>query len=75
MGRGAAASAAVSLPEQVVPNREIAARLGVEDDWIERRTGILSRRVAAPDERLDGHAARAAGRWGGPAWIPSTSIW
>jgi 3-oxoacyl-[acyl-carrier-protein] synthase-3 len=55
-----AASVATSLPDRVVGNEEIAARLGVEDGWIVRRTGILRRRIAAPDERLDAHASRAA---------------
>src|ERR1700742_341464 len=40
------------LPEEVVPNDPIAARIGVDDEWIVRRTGIRSRRRAAPDERL-----------------------
>lgn len=57
-----AAAVAISLPDRVVGNDEIAARLGVEDNWIVRRTGILRRRIAAPDERLDAHAARAARR-------------
>ncbi len=52
-----AASVAVSVPEKVVSNAEIGARLGVEDDWIVRRTGIRSRRVAADHERLETHAA------------------
>jgi 3-oxoacyl-[acyl-carrier-protein] synthase III len=59
--RGAAVAAVgVSLPERSVGNAEIAARLGVGDDWIERRTGIRARRVAAPGESLTGHAALAA---------------
>ncbi len=53
---------ATSLPARVVGNDEIAARLGVEDNWIVRRTGILRRRIAEPGERLDAHAARAARR-------------
>jgi len=57
-----AAAVATSLPERVVGNDEIAARLGVEDNWIVRRTGILRRRIAEPGERLDAHAARAARR-------------
>jgi 3-oxoacyl-[acyl-carrier-protein] synthase III len=58
--RGAvAASVGISVPERVVTNAEVGARLGVEDDWIVRRTGIHSRRIAGVDERLDGHAARA----------------
>ena len=35
-----AASVAVSVPETIVTNAEIGARLGVDDDWIARRTGI-----------------------------------
>ncbi len=56
-----AASVGVSLPAKVVSNAEIGARLGVDHEWIVRRTGIRSRRIAAPTERLDQHAA-AAGR-------------
>jgi len=56
----AIATVAVSLPQTVVSNAEIAARIGVSDDWIVRRTGIRSRRVAEPDERLVTHAANAA---------------
>ena len=50
----------VALPETVVPNAPIAARLGVDDAWIERRTGIRSRRVLAPGERLADLATAAA---------------
>lgn len=51
------------LPAEVLPNEPIAARIGVDDEWIVKRTGIRSRRRAAPDERLSDiatHAARAA---------------
>jgi 3-oxoacyl-[acyl-carrier-protein] synthase-3 len=59
--RGAAiASVAMSLPERVVSNAEIAERLGVATEWIERRTGIQARRRAEPGERLDAHATLAA---------------
>ena len=47
------------LPEEVVPNDPIAKRIGVDDEWIVRRTGIRSRRRAAPDERLIDLAANA----------------
>src|SRR5690348_16932714 len=47
------------LPEEVVPNEPIAQRIGVDDEWIVRRTGIRSRRRAAPDERLIDLAANA----------------
>jgi 3-oxoacyl-[acyl-carrier-protein] synthase-3 len=55
-----AASVAVSVPETIVSNSEIAARLGVDDDWIVRRTGIRSRRMARADERLEDHATACA---------------
>ena len=59
--RGAAiASVGVSVPATTVPNSAIAARLGVDEEWIVRRTGIRERRVAEPEERLTTHAAEAA---------------
>jgi 3-oxoacyl-[acyl-carrier-protein] synthase-3 len=62
MRTGAAlASVGVSLPATSVPNADVAARLGVDEDWIVRRTGIRARRIAEPQERLATHAA-AAGR-------------
>jgi 3-oxoacyl-[acyl-carrier-protein] synthase III len=44
----------------VVPTAPIASRLGVSDEWIERRTGIRERRMAEPEERLATHATQAA---------------
>ena len=49
-----------ALPRRRVPNSEIAQRLGVSDDWIERRTGIRERRYAAPGQRVS-ELARDAG--------------
>jgi 3-oxoacyl-[acyl-carrier-protein] synthase-3 len=43
-----------------VSSSEIEARLGLAPDWIERRTGIRQRHVAAPHERLETHATAAA---------------
>jgi 3-oxoacyl-[acyl-carrier-protein] synthase III len=56
----AIASVGISLPEKVVPNGPIAARIGVSDEWIVRRTGIRERRIAEPAERLATHATNAA---------------
>ncbi len=56
----AIASVGISLPERSVANAPIAARLGVEESWIVRRTGIRSRRIAEPQERLATHATSAA---------------
>jgi len=59
--RGAAVIGVGSaLPDGVVPNAPIAERLGVTDQWIESRTGVVERRRAAPGERLSDLAARAA---------------
>jgi 3-oxoacyl-[acyl-carrier-protein] synthase-3 len=49
-----------ALPERRVPNAEIAARLGVDVEWIERRTGIAERRYAAPGQRVSELASAAA---------------
>jgi 3-oxoacyl-[acyl-carrier-protein] synthase-3 len=48
------------LPPEVVPNGPIAERIGVDDAWIVKRTGIRSRRRAADDERLADLATFAA---------------
>ena len=49
------------LPEQVIANSEIAARAGVDETWILRRTGISSRRRAGDRSELVDLAAAAAG--------------
>lgn len=56
----AAAAVGVSVPEHVVTSAEIESRLNLAPAWITRRTGIRSRRVAGPEERLQTHAAAAA---------------
>jgi 3-oxoacyl-[acyl-carrier-protein] synthase-3 len=48
-----------ALPEREVSNAVIARRLGVDEDWIERRTGTRVRHVAADGERLSDLAATA----------------
>ncbi|MCP4314567.1 MAG: beta-ketoacyl-ACP synthase III [Hyphomicrobiales bacterium] len=47
-------------PERVVPNAEIEVRLGLEDGWIERRSGIKARRYANDNEALTDIALPAA---------------
>jgi 3-oxoacyl-[acyl-carrier-protein] synthase III len=49
-----------ALPSRVVSNAEVAARIGVDDDWIERRTGIRERRRVGDGETLAGLATDAA---------------
>ena len=53
------ASIASALPERVVHNDEIAARIGVDGDWISQRTGILERRHAPEGDTLAELAAKA----------------
>jgi 3-oxoacyl-[acyl-carrier-protein] synthase III len=49
-----------ALPPEVVPSDAIGERLGLASGWIERRTGIGSRRRAGADLRLTDLAADAA---------------
>jgi len=66
--RGEAASAlrtaaivglGTALPERVVPNAEVTPAIGVDEDWIVRRTGIRERRYARRDSSLAELAAAA----------------
>jgi 3-oxoacyl-[acyl-carrier-protein] synthase III len=50
------------LPERVVTNDELAARLDTSDAWIRQRTGIGERRVAATGELTSDLAFAAACR-------------
>lgn len=49
-----------AVPERIVSNGEIEERLGLDPGWIERRTGIRTRRWAEPQETLTDLAAKAA---------------
>ncbi|MER6874935.1 3-oxoacyl-ACP synthase, partial [Amycolatopsis sp. NPDC000673] len=52
-----------ALPERVVTNDEIAARLDTTDEWIRTRTGIRERRRVVPGQStvdLAEEAGRAA---------------
>jgi len=48
------------LPETVLSNAELAARVDTSDEWIVSRTGIKRRRIAAPGENTSDLAFRAA---------------
>jgi 3-oxoacyl-[acyl-carrier-protein] synthase III len=54
------AGTGLAVPSQTVGNAEIAARLGVDVDWIARRTGTDVRHFLAPGERLADLATAAA---------------
>lgn len=49
-------------PARIVTNAEIAPRLGVTAEWIEKRSGIRSRRYAGPTETVAAMGAAAAGK-------------
>lgn len=40
----------MAVPERVLTNDELAQMVDTDDAWIQARTGILERRIAAPDE-------------------------
>jgi 3-oxoacyl-[acyl-carrier-protein] synthase III len=48
-----------ALPATVVPNSVLSERLGIDAEWIVKRTGIEERRSAQPGERLFEFAAAA----------------
>lgn len=48
------------LPEQVVTNAQLAARIDTSDEWIVQRTGIRERHVAAEGEFTSHLATKAA---------------
>jgi 3-oxoacyl-[acyl-carrier-protein] synthase III len=50
------------LPERIVTNDELAARLDTSDQWIRQRTGIGERRIADPRELTSDLAVNAAKR-------------
>jgi 3-oxoacyl-[acyl-carrier-protein] synthase-3 len=47
-------------PSRLVPNSEIVDRIDSSDEWIRQRTGIETRRFAAPDESVIDMAEAAA---------------
>src|SRR5215472_6906358 len=50
------------LPDQILTNDDLAARLDTSDEWIRQRTGIRERRVAKSGELTSDLAVRAAER-------------
>jgi 3-oxoacyl-[acyl-carrier-protein] synthase III len=49
-------------PARVVTNDEIAQRVDTNDEWIRSRVGIVSRRIAGPDETVADMAVAAGGK-------------
>ncbi len=65
---------ATALPEGRLTNAELAARLGITEEWIVSRTGIRERRRAAPEERLSDFAARAGTSALAEAGLPASEL-
>jgi len=63
-----------ALPPRAVPTAEIAARLGLEEDWLVSRTGIRSRRIAAPDARVADLATEAGAAALASAGVAATDL-
>ena len=50
------------LPDSIVTNQDLTARVDTSDEWIRERTGIRERREAAPDQAVSDLATEAARR-------------
>ena len=73
-GPGAVVGVGSALPERRVTSAEIEERLGLEAGWIEKRTGILERRIAGPNEATSDLAVRAGGRALTDARVPPSEV-
>lgn len=56
----AIAAVAMAVPARRVSNAEIAPRIGVDEEWISKRTGASERPWAREGERLSDYAAQAS---------------
>ncbi len=63
-----------ALPATVVPNATIAERLGIDAEWIVKRTGIEERRSAQPGERLFEFAAAAGAEALAEAGVEASAV-
>src|SRR5271168_2654567 len=48
------------LPERILTNDELAKTVDTSDEWIQQRTGIRQRHIAAPGETTSQLATKAA---------------
>jgi 3-oxoacyl-[acyl-carrier-protein] synthase-3 len=63
-----------ALPATVVPNSVLSERLGIDAEWIVKRTGIEERRSAQPGERLFEFAAAAGAEALAEAGVDATDV-
>ncbi len=64
----------MAVPGRRVTNAEIAQQVGVDEQWINKRTGTSSRPWAQEGERLSDFAARAGARALERAGIPAAEL-
>ncbi|PMB35983.1 3-oxoacyl-ACP synthase, partial [Fischerella thermalis CCMEE 5319] len=50
----------IYVPTKVMTNHDIAKIVDTSDEWIRTRTGIIERRIAAPEENTSTLATAAA---------------
>ena len=62
------------LPERIMTNAELAARIDTSDAWIVERTGIRERHIAAEGERTSDLALHAARRALEQAALPAAEV-
>src|SRR5207249_1940159 len=62
------------VPERVLTNEELSKLVDTSDEWIQTRTGIRERRIAAPDEAVSDICLPAARHALDAAGLPATSI-
>jgi 3-oxoacyl-[acyl-carrier-protein] synthase III len=60
--RAAITAVAAYVPDRVLTNAELSARLDTSDEWIVTRTGIRERRIGAPGETTSMMGAEAVRR-------------
>jgi 3-oxoacyl-[acyl-carrier-protein] synthase III len=70
----AIAGLGTALPAHRVTNEELAPRIGVDAEWILRRTGIRERRHARPSDRLSDLAACAGANALASADLPASEL-
>ena len=63
-----------ALPARIFRNSELDERLGIDAEWIVKRTGIEERRSAQPGERLFEFAAAAGGEALAEAGIAAVEV-
>ena len=62
------------VPSKTVTNHDLAAGIDTSHEWIVKRTGIVERRLAAPDEAPSDMGAEAARRCLADACVESSAV-